>query len=32
MVKKPYGVTDEGGSGFGVATILELLASDDPIL
>ena len=28
MVKKPYGVTDEGGSGFGVATILELLRGD----
>ena len=28
MVKKAYGVTDEGGSGFGVATLLELLAGD----
>ncbi|MEZ4380238.1 MAG: leucyl aminopeptidase [Nannocystaceae bacterium] len=28
MVKKPYGVTDEGGSGFGVATILELLRGE----
>lgn len=28
MVKKAYGVTDEGGSGFGVATILDLLSGD----
>ncbi|MCB9704504.1 MAG: leucyl aminopeptidase [Myxococcales bacterium] len=28
MLKKPYGISDEGGSGFGVATILELLSGD----
>jgi leucyl aminopeptidase len=28
MVSKPWGVTTAGGSGFGVATILEFLSSD----
>ncbi|MEZ4448638.1 MAG: leucyl aminopeptidase [Nannocystaceae bacterium] len=28
MVKKAFGVNDEGGSGFGVATILELLSGE----